>query len=301
MKTLKHTNNIQEIPMSKLSTHYESYKFIQPKSENAAFNSIQKLGQLAPIIVYPTADKRFEIIDGFKRYRVLKKLNAQSISASIVHLNSRTVKAAMLFLNQDTGSMSDLEEASIVKSLHTEDQLSQVEISKLLNRHKSWVSRRISLISRLDEEVINHIKLDLISISIGRELMRLPRGNQEKVMNIVINQNLSCIETNKLVDDLLTCKDLNNDHIKQCINEIIANRSRKISLLQKLKKTNTINGMLSIIEKNISYVSNELSQNGFSSIPENEQAIIDLYVDKIKKSFEILEKTIHDLKKDTRQ
>jgi hypothetical protein len=59
--------------------------------------------------------------------------------------------------------------------------------------------------------------------------------------------------------------------------------------------------MLSIIEKNISYVSNELSQNGFSSIPENEQAIIDLYVDKIKKSFEILEKTIHDLKKDTRQ
>jgi hypothetical protein len=176
-----------------------------------------------------------------------------------------------------------------------------VEISKLLNRHKSWVSRRISLISRLDEEVINHIKLDLISISIGRELMRLPRGNQEKVMNIVINQNLSCIETNKLVDDLLTCKDLNNDHIKQCINEIIANRSRKISLLQKLKKTNTINGMLSIIEKNISYVSNELSQNGFSSIPENEQAIIDLYVDKIKKSFEILEKTIHDLKKDTRQ
>jgi len=45
MKTLKHTNNIQEIPMSKLSTHYESYKFIQPKSESAAFNSIQKLGQ----------------------------------------------------------------------------------------------------------------------------------------------------------------------------------------------------------------------------------------------------------------
>jgi hypothetical protein len=99
------------------------------------------------------------------------------------------------------------------------------------------------------------------------------------------------------VDGLLTCKDINNDHIKQCINEIIANRSRKISPLQKLKKTNTINGMLSIIEKNISYVSNELSQNGFSSIPENEQAIIDLYVDKIKKSFEILKKIIHDLKK----
>ena len=101
----------------------------------------------------------------------------------------------MLLLNQDTGTMSDLEEASIVQSLHTEDKLSQVEISKLLNRHKSWVSRRISLISRLDTEVINHIKLDLINISIGRELMRLPRGNQEKIMNIVIEQNLSCIQS----------------------------------------------------------------------------------------------------------
>jgi ParB/RepB/Spo0J family partition protein len=301
MKTLKHISNIQEIPMSKLSTHYESYKFIQPKSEKAAFSSIQQFGQLAPIIVYPTVDKSFEIIDGFKRYRALKKLNAQSISASIVHLNSRTVKAAMLLLNQDTGTMSDLEEASIVQSLHTEDKLSQVEISKLLNRHKSWVSRRISLISRLDTEVINHIKLDLINISIGRELMRLPRGNQEKIMNIVIEQNLSCIETNKLVDGILSSKELNNNHIKQCINEIIANRSHKRNLPHKLKKTNTINAILSIIEKNISYVSNELSKNGFSCIPENERAKIDLFIDKIKKSFEILERTIDDLQKDARQ
>ena len=147
MKILKHTNNIQEIPMSKISTHYESYKFIQPKPENVAFNSIQRLGQLAPIIVYPVADKRFEIIDGFKRYRALKKLNAKTITVNIVRLNSRTVKAAMLFLNQETGTMSDLEEAFIVQSLHTEEKLSQVEISKLLNRHKSWVSRRISLIT----------------------------------------------------------------------------------------------------------------------------------------------------------
>ena len=44
---------------------------------------------------------------------------------------------------------------------------------------KAWVSRRISLIERLCEEVIEHIRLGLCSASIGRELARLPRGNQE--------------------------------------------------------------------------------------------------------------------------
>ena len=237
MKKLKNTSNIQEIPISKLSINFESYKFIQPKSEDITFNSILKFGQLTPIVVYPIDGKRFEIIDGFKRYRALKKLNAKTIIANVVNLNIRTVKAAILFLNQDTGSITDLEEATIVQSLHIEDKLSQLEISKLLNRHKSWVSRRISLITRLDEEIINHIKLDLISISIARELMRLPRGNQEKIMKIVIDQNLSCIDTKKLVDSLLNYKELNSDQIKQCINEILANKSKKTNPLQKkLKK-----------------------------------------------------------------
>jgi len=295
MKNLKHTNNIQEISIAKLSTHFESYKFIQPKSEDIAFNSILKFGQLTPIIVYAKEHKRFEIIDGFKRYRALKKLNAKTIIANIVNLNIRTVKAAIIFLNQNTGTITDLEEANIVQSLHNEDKLSQVEIGKLLNRHKSWVSRRISLIERLDEEIINHIKLNLISISIGRELMRLPRGNQEKVMKIVIDYNLSCIETKKLVDSLLNEKELTIDHIKQCTNEILAERYSKSNSYQKIKKATLINGMFSIIEKNISSVSNEISKNVFSSISIKEQTKLVLYFDKIKRLFEILDNKFQEL------
>jgi len=297
MKKLKNISNIQEIPISKLSTHFESYKFIQPKSEDIAFNSILKFGQLTPIVVYPLDDKRFEIIDGFKRYRALKKLNAKTILSNVVNLNIRTVKAAILFLNQDTGSITDLEEATIVQSLHIEDKLSQVEISKLLNRHKSWVSRRISLITRLDEEIINHIKLDLISISIARELMRLPRGNQEKVMRIVIDQNLSCIDAKKLVDNLLNYKELNSDQIKQCANEILADKSKKTNPQKNIKKANIIE-MLSIIERYISSVSNELSKNCLSSISKKEQSKIFFYFDKVKKLFEILDTKFQDLESD---
>jgi len=66
----------------------------------------------------------------------------------------------------------------ILQSLHRDDGLSQIEIATLLGRDKSWVSRRISLIERLADEVRRHLELGLISASVGRELARLPRGNQ---------------------------------------------------------------------------------------------------------------------------
>ncbi len=47
------------------------------------------------------------------------------------------------FANWTAKSVTEFEEALIVRSLYREDQLKQIEIAVLLERHKSWVSRRI--------------------------------------------------------------------------------------------------------------------------------------------------------------
>jgi hypothetical protein len=109
----------------------------------------------------------------------------------------------MIALNRRKGAISDLEEGMVVHSLCREDGLSQVEVALLLGRHKSWVCRRLSLIERLCDEALEHIRLGLIPTSIGRELCRLPRGNQQAALHTIMKYRLCSRESARLVSVLL--------------------------------------------------------------------------------------------------
>lgn len=54
-------------------------------------------------------------------------------------------------------SIADIESAMVMRSLHREDHLSQVQIAVLLNRHKSFVCRRLKLVEKLSDEVLEHL------------------------------------------------------------------------------------------------------------------------------------------------
>jgi ParB-like chromosome segregation protein Spo0J len=97
-----------------------------------------------------------------------------------------------------------MEEALIVQSLHREDGLTQMEIATLIGRDKSWVSRRILLIERLSEEVQEDIRLGLISVITGRELAKLPRGNQKDAAAAILKRRYTTREATKLIGYLLS-------------------------------------------------------------------------------------------------
>ncbi len=79
----------------------------------------------------------------------------------------------------------------------------QLEIATLVGRNKSWVSRRLSLIERLSEELQDEIRLGLLSVNVGRELAKLPRGNQMAAAEAVLKHRLSIREVEKLITHLL--------------------------------------------------------------------------------------------------
>ncbi len=155
--------------------------------------------------VHSTVANLMELIDGFKRLRashhvpVLSKLRAR-----VVQVSSRSAKAAVLYLNWVSQSVSDLEEGWVVQSLCTDDGLTQVEVGALLGRTKSWVCRRLSLVERLSEEVQAQIRLGLMNSTAGRELARLPRGNQVRILETIHAHDLCTREVAGLVQLLLT-------------------------------------------------------------------------------------------------
>ena len=188
-----------EIPLSEIGESYGRLRLIDPQADARMVDSLRHFGQMFPVVV----TERYELIDGFKRVRALRRLGVERVTAKVLEVNVHALKAAMLDLNWIRGSVSDLEEGLVVHSLCREDGLSQVEVAILLGRHKSWVCRRLSLIERLCDEALGHIRLGLIGKSIGRELCRLPRGNQQAALRTMLKYRLCSRESARLVSLLL--------------------------------------------------------------------------------------------------
>lgn len=181
---------------------YADLRIIQPSAEKAMERSMQNYGQLTPVVV-GRVDGRYEMVDGFKRLRAGRKLGYESLQARVMPGGRRAMKAAIIYLNTKARTIADIESALVMRSLYREDNLSQIEIATLLNRHKSFVCRRLALVEKLSDEVMDHLKLGLINITLGRELSRLPAGNQVKALATVLKYGFTGNETAQLVRLLL--------------------------------------------------------------------------------------------------
>ena len=197
------TQETTDIAIDQFSEQYGNLRIINPKADKAMVRSMEKYGQLTPVVVTRTGTNEYELLDGFKRLRGGRALSFTYLQALILELNKRAGKAVIMQLNWVGKTISGMEEALVLHSLCHEDKLSQVEIATLLGRHKSWVNRRIALIERLCDEAQNSIKLGLIPVSMGRDLARLPRGNQEGLLDTIHKHHLSCRETRKITAALL--------------------------------------------------------------------------------------------------
>jgi ParB/RepB/Spo0J family partition protein len=199
------TSPVQEtvtLATARIGERFAPLRIVEPQAERAMLHSMEKYGQLTPVAVCRVASDEHELLDGFKRLRAARQLGLAELTARPFELTIRAGKATMLQLNRVGRAISGMEEALVVHSLHHEDGLNQVEIALLLNRHKSWVCRRLALIDRLSDEAQQMIRLGLLPASLGTELARLQRRNQDLLLTTIREHHLSVRETKKVVNAL---------------------------------------------------------------------------------------------------
>jgi ParB-like chromosome segregation protein Spo0J len=198
-------DNLLHLKREEISEHYGRYRLHLPEAERAMARSLQRYGQLSPIVVC-RRQERYELIDGFKRLSAARGLaQIQHLSARLMEADERTAKAAIYGLNRAGGRTRELEEAWIIQALVREDGLSQVEVAELLGRHKSWVCRRLALIERLGPKARDELRVGLLSPTSARQIVRLPEGNQAEVLAAIRREALSSAELSGVVDLWLRC------------------------------------------------------------------------------------------------
>jgi ParB/RepB/Spo0J family partition protein len=193
--------DIAEIPVCELGEHYGRLRLVDPRAEAAMLQSMRRHGQLTPVV----CAKRdgYALLDGFKRLRACQRLGTATLTARVLEAPARVCKAAILQLNRGR-PVHALEEALVLASLYREDGLTQPEIAVLLGRHKSWVSRRIALRERLAEEVLEDLRVGLLSATMGRVLAQVPRGTQSALAAALVKHRLSTREAGQLVAYLVS-------------------------------------------------------------------------------------------------
>ena len=198
-------DNVRELECREIGEHYGRYRLHLPEAERAMARSLERYGQLSPVVVC-RRQERYELIDGFKRLGAARGLAQLShLSARLLEADERTAKAAIYGLNRAGGRTRELEEAWIIQALVREDGMSQVEVAELLGRHKSWVCRRLALIERLGPTARDELRVGLLSPTAARQIVRLPEGNQAEVLEAIRREALSGAELAGVVDLWLGC------------------------------------------------------------------------------------------------
>ncbi len=150
--------------------------------------SMRGRGQLTPLVAAERPEG-LTLIDGFVRRMAAARLGLEELLVEVIELSDIEMKAQVYLRNRDRGLML-LEECRLVHELNRVDGLSQVEIAALLEHHKSWACRRLSLYRALSPNLRDEGELQGLGGGSIRRLALLPHRNQEELLAVVLRERL---------------------------------------------------------------------------------------------------------------
>ncbi len=160
--------------------------------------SLRSKGQLSPLVV-AEHEGRLMLVDGFVRHLAATRLGLETVLVEVVQVSAVQMKAQVYLRNRERGLLL-IEECRLVRELVEVDRLSQVEVGDLLERHKSWVCRRLSLSRQVSPHLLDDVALGLLGEGSLRRLAQLPARNQEELWAVAQREGLGSRDTGDLAE-----------------------------------------------------------------------------------------------------
>ena len=168
--------------------------------------SMRLHGQLQPVVAR-VHEGGYQLIDGFKRVYAAEDLMMESLQCCLLEIDLTQAKVLLLSYNRLHQSMEAWEEAMVLQDLQKTHSLDQRSLAQLTGYSRSWVSRRLALIGRMDEEISSEIMMGVLTSSHARALIKLPRGNQGEVARVITTFGFTSRQSDVLVEAFLKAKD----------------------------------------------------------------------------------------------
>jgi ParB/RepB/Spo0J family partition protein len=197
---------IQEILLSEFDLSLSGMRIFNMTRVLQIEKSMRLHGQLQPVIAR-VHESGYQLIDGFKRYASAEDLMMKSLQCLVLNIDLAQAKVLLLSYNRPHQSMEAWEEATVLQDLRKTHSLDQSSLAQMTGYSRSWVSRRLALIDKIDEVISSDIMMGVLTSSHARALTKLPRGNQSEVARVIASYRLSSRKSDTLVEAFLKAKD----------------------------------------------------------------------------------------------
>ena len=167
--------------------------------------SMRLHGQLQPVVAR-VHEGGYQLIDGFKRFYAAEDLMMETLHCHLLEIDLTGAKVLLLSYNRAHQSMDAWEEAMVLQDLQKTHSMDQRSLSHLTGYSRSWVSRRLALIGKMDEAVSSEIMMGTLTSSHARALTKLPRGNQGDIARIITTNHLTSRQSDALAEAFLKAK-----------------------------------------------------------------------------------------------
>ena len=174
-------------------------------------DSIKAQGVIQPIVIRPLADKhsatdqKYEIIAGERRWRASQMAGLDKIPAVIREVSDKATIAMALIENIQREDLNPIEEATAIKRLINEFDMTHQTAAEAVGRSRTAVSNLLRLLD-LGQETKILLENGDLEMGHARALLVLDNSQQIETAKQVISMELSVRDTEKLVKKILSPK-----------------------------------------------------------------------------------------------
>ena len=199
------SSRIEEIPLSAFDLSLSGMRIMNMTRILQVEKSMRLHGQLQPVIAR-VHEGGYQLIDGFKRFYAAEDLMMETLHCHLLEIDLTGAKVLLLSYNRAHQSMEAWEEAMVLQDLQKTHSMDQRSLSQMTGYSRSWVSRRLSLIGKMDEAVSSEIMMGTLTSSHARALTKLPRGNQGEIAHVITSHHLTSRQSDALAEAFLKAK-----------------------------------------------------------------------------------------------
>jgi ParB family chromosome partitioning protein len=160
--------------------------------------SIRHQGVIQPVVVRAIGDNEYQLIAGERRWRAAQMVPIEKIPAIIRDVPDEIAIAMALVENIQRENLNPIEEASALKRLVLEFQMTHQEAGDAVGRSRSAVSNLLRLLE-LSEDVRELVDARHLEMGHARALLSLDASMQAKAAREVVSKGMSVRETERLV------------------------------------------------------------------------------------------------------
>ncbi|MEN3044006.1 MAG: ParB/RepB/Spo0J family partition protein [Candidatus Hydrothermales bacterium] len=171
---------------------------LTPESLKELIDSIKEKGIIEPIIVRPV-DDGFEIVAGHRRFLAAIEAGLEMIPCIVKELTEKEAAEISIIENIQRENLNPIEEATAIKKLIEEFNLTHEEVAKKIGKSRVYVTNLLRLL-KLPEKIREKLEKKEISEGHARVLLSIRDENEMvRLTEEIVKSKISVREIEKKV------------------------------------------------------------------------------------------------------